>query len=221
MCSQKTRGVGGTRLRLTRLPPSLSPPSHRRGGAHEAIDVNLFARVSGHFQSHNNTHKAPSKLLRRTKPKIKLSIRLYTATHPLYACGQRFHTTMTAPLPKRIIKETERLQSEPVPGISATPHDDNARYFDVQVDGPGGSCYEGTSTLQVHLLHLPSPIRTVVFAPTNIHTNTSNPCRRRLQPRALSARRLPHVPTPNPLPHTDLPPQHRPPRQDLLGRAEE
>jgi len=52
---------------------------------------------------------------------------------------------MTAPLPKRIIKETERLQSEPVPGISATPHDENARYFDVQVDGPGGSCYEGTS----------------------------------------------------------------------------
>jgi ubiquitin-protein ligase len=50
---------------------------------------------------------------------------------------------MTAPLPKRIIKETERLQSEPVPGISAQPHDDNARYFDVWVEGPGGSCYEG------------------------------------------------------------------------------
>ncbi|KAI5370761.1 Putative ubiquitin-conjugating enzyme E2, ubiquitin-conjugating enzyme/RWD [Septoria linicola] len=50
---------------------------------------------------------------------------------------------MSAPLPKRIIKETERLQNEPVPGISATPHDDNARYFDVVVEGPGGSCYEG------------------------------------------------------------------------------
>ncbi|KAK6409524.1 hypothetical protein LTR81_016190 [Elasticomyces elasticus] len=50
---------------------------------------------------------------------------------------------MTAPLPKRIIKETERLQNEPVPGISAQPHDDNARYFDVMVEGPGGSCYEG------------------------------------------------------------------------------
>ncbi|KAM3415972.1 hypothetical protein BST61_g9461 [Cercospora zeina] len=50
---------------------------------------------------------------------------------------------MAAPLPKRIIKETERLQNEPVPGISATPHDDNARYFDVVVEGPGGSCYEG------------------------------------------------------------------------------
>jgi ubiquitin-conjugating enzyme E2 N len=50
---------------------------------------------------------------------------------------------MAAPLPKRIIKETERLQTEPVPGISAEPHDDNARYFDVKVQGPDGSCYEG------------------------------------------------------------------------------
>ena len=50
---------------------------------------------------------------------------------------------MAAPLPKRIIKETERLQSEPVPGISAYPHEDNARYFDVMVQGPDGSCYEG------------------------------------------------------------------------------
>lgn len=56
---------------------------------------------------------------------------------------------MTAPLPKRIIKETERLQNEPVPGISAQPHDDNARYFDVVVEGPGGSCYEGGSPLEI------------------------------------------------------------------------
>ncbi|KAI8612965.1 ubiquitin-conjugating enzyme/RWD-like protein [Chytriomyces sp. MP71] len=34
-------------------------------------------------------------------------------------------------LPKRIIKETERLLAEPAPGISATPHEDNLRYFDV------------------------------------------------------------------------------------------
>lgn len=53
---------------------------------------------------------------------------------------------MTAPLPKRIIKETERLQNEPVPGISAIPHEDNARYFDVIVEGPDGSCYEGGHT---------------------------------------------------------------------------
>ncbi|CEH18672.1 ubiquitin-conjugating enzyme [Ceraceosorus bombacis] len=46
-------------------------------------------------------------------------------------------------LPKRIIKETERLISDPAPGISATPHEDNLRYFDVIVDGPGQSPFEG------------------------------------------------------------------------------
>ncbi|KAJ8098663.1 ubiquitin-conjugating enzyme/RWD-like protein [Lipomyces tetrasporus] len=46
-------------------------------------------------------------------------------------------------LPKRIIKETERLVSDPVPGINAVPHEDNLRYFDVTVDGPSQSPYEG------------------------------------------------------------------------------
>ncbi|KAK9468269.1 ubiquitin-conjugating enzyme/RWD-like protein [Lipomyces arxii] len=46
-------------------------------------------------------------------------------------------------LPKRIIKETERLVSDPVPGINAVPHDDNLRYFNVTIDGPSQSPYEG------------------------------------------------------------------------------
>lgn len=46
-------------------------------------------------------------------------------------------------LPKRIIKETERLSAEPVPGISASPHEDNLRYFDVSIHGPNQSPYEG------------------------------------------------------------------------------
>ncbi|EGX95119.1 ubiquitin-conjugating enzyme E2 13 [Cordyceps militaris CM01] len=46
-------------------------------------------------------------------------------------------------LPKRIIKETERLMAEPVPGISAIPHEDNLRYFDVEIHGPAQSPYEG------------------------------------------------------------------------------
>lgn len=46
-------------------------------------------------------------------------------------------------LPKRIIKETERLVAEPVPGINAIPHDDNLRYFDVSIHGPSQSPYEG------------------------------------------------------------------------------
>jgi hypothetical protein len=52
-------------------------------------------------------------------------------------------TPTMAALPKRIIKETERLSKEPVPGISAVPHDDNLRYFDVTIDGPSSSPYEG------------------------------------------------------------------------------
>ncbi|AMD22207.1 HGL133Cp [Eremothecium sinecaudum] len=55
-------------------------------------------------------------------------------------------------LPKRIIKETERLVSEPVPGISAEPHEDNLRYFDVSIEGPQQSAYEnGVFKLELYL----------------------------------------------------------------------
>ncbi|KAH7338190.1 ubiquitin-conjugating enzyme/RWD-like protein [Rhizoctonia solani] len=40
-------------------------------------------------------------------------------------------------------KETERLAADPAPGISASPHEDNLRYFDVTIAGPGGSPFEG------------------------------------------------------------------------------
>jgi len=46
-------------------------------------------------------------------------------------------------LPKRILKETERLQSDPAPGITAEPHSDNLRYFNVTIAGPSGSPFEG------------------------------------------------------------------------------
>eukprot|EP01087_Luapelamoeba_hula_P003001 TRINITY_DN1282_c0_g2_i1.p1 TRINITY_DN1282_c0_g2~~TRINITY_DN1282_c0_g2_i1.p1 ORF type:complete len:150 (-),score=24.63 TRINITY_DN1282_c0_g2_i1:67-516(-) len=46
-------------------------------------------------------------------------------------------------LPRRILKETERIIKEPAPGISATPHQDNLRYFDVIIAGPAQSPYEG------------------------------------------------------------------------------
>mmetsp|Transcript_17609 Transcript_17609/g.29591 ORF Transcript_17609/g.29591 Transcript_17609/m.29591 type:complete len:160 (+) Transcript_17609:140-619(+) len=48
-----------------------------------------------------------------------------------------------ANLPRRIIKETQRLLSEPAPGISAAPHEDNLRYFNVLIEGPTQSPYEG------------------------------------------------------------------------------
>lgn len=34
-----------------------------------------------------------------------------------------------------------------VPGISAVPHEDNLRYFDVKIHGPSQSPYEGQSEL--------------------------------------------------------------------------
>ncbi|XVE63396.1 hypothetical protein DITRI_Ditri07aG0017100 [Diplodiscus trichospermus] len=46
-------------------------------------------------------------------------------------------------LPRRIIKETQRLLSEPAPGISASPSEDNMRYFNVMIFGPTQSPYEG------------------------------------------------------------------------------
>ncbi|GME91926.1 unnamed protein product [[Candida] boidinii] len=55
-------------------------------------------------------------------------------------------------LPKRIIRETERLISDPVPGITATPHEDNLRYFDVTIEGPSSSPYEnGVFKLELFL----------------------------------------------------------------------
>ena len=42
-----------------------------------------------------------------------------------------------------MLKETQRLMLEPVPGISAVPDEANARYFHVLVTGPNESPYEG------------------------------------------------------------------------------
>jgi len=45
-------------------------------------------------------------------------------------------------LPRRIVKETQRLMSEPAPGISAVPFKDNLRYFNVIMAGPDASAYQ-------------------------------------------------------------------------------
>ncbi|KAI6243606.1 UBIQUITIN-CONJUGAT-2 domain-containing protein [Aphelenchoides fujianensis] len=50
---------------------------------------------------------------------------------------------MASALPRRIAKETQRLLQDPVPGISATPDDNNARYFHVIIAGPEGSPFHG------------------------------------------------------------------------------
>ncbi|OWF48757.1 ubiquitin-conjugating enzyme E2 N [Mizuhopecten yessoensis] len=57
-----------------------------------------------------------------------------------------------AGLPRRIIKETQRLMQEPVSGITALPDENNARYFHVTVIGPKESPYEnGTFKLELFL----------------------------------------------------------------------
>ncbi|XP_024542929.1 ubiquitin-conjugating enzyme E2 35 isoform X1 [Selaginella moellendorffii] len=50
-------------------------------------------------------------------------------------------------LPRRIIKETQRLLTEPAEGISASPAEDNLRYFSVMILGPAQSPYEGKISL--------------------------------------------------------------------------
>jgi ubiquitin-conjugating enzyme E2 N len=57
-------------------------------------------------------------------------------------------------IPRRIVKETQRLIAEPVPGISATPYADNLRYFAVAIEGPSDSPYEeGVFQLELFLPH--------------------------------------------------------------------
>ena len=50
---------------------------------------------------------------------------------------------VSVPLNSECLQETQRLMQEPVPGISAVPDDNNARYFHVVVAGPEGSPFEG------------------------------------------------------------------------------
>jgi len=59
---------------------------------------------------------------------------------------------MAGGLPRRIIKETQRLQAEPVPGINANVDESNARYFKISIEGPKDSPYEnGVFKLELFL----------------------------------------------------------------------
>uniref|UniRef100_A0A7S0YA40 UBC core domain-containing protein n=1 Tax=Polytomella parva TaxID=51329 RepID=A0A7S0YA40_9CHLO len=46
-------------------------------------------------------------------------------------------------LPRRIVKEIQKLVQEPAPGVSACPREENLRHFDVVITGPSESPYEG------------------------------------------------------------------------------
>ena len=88
-----------------------------------------------------------------------------------------------------------------VPGISAVPHEDNLRYFDVLIHGPSQSPYEGMQISRLALAGL---------------TMSSSG---RFQTRAVPPRRLPHDAAEDTLPHKDLSPEHRQTRPNLLRRA--
>ncbi|CAN6336821.1 unnamed protein product, partial [Urochloa humidicola] len=62
---------------------------------------------------------------------------------PLGPCVIQPGSMANSNLPRRIIKETQRLLSEPAPGISASPSEENMRYFNVMILGPAQSPYEG------------------------------------------------------------------------------
>jgi ubiquitin-conjugating enzyme E2 N len=50
---------------------------------------------------------------------------------------------MSKGIPQRILREIERMAKNPIQGISATPHKDNLRYFDIVLTGPKDTPYDG------------------------------------------------------------------------------
>eukprot|EP00483_Globobulimina_turgida_P005259 UN05269 len=44
---------------------------------------------------------------------------------------------------RRVKKEIQRLRKERLPGIFVSPHPENIRYFDIRIEGPEGSPYQG------------------------------------------------------------------------------
>uniref|UniRef100_A0A7S1KSU4 E2 ubiquitin-conjugating enzyme n=1 Tax=Percolomonas cosmopolitus TaxID=63605 RepID=A0A7S1KSU4_9EUKA len=53
-------------------------------------------------------------------------------------CSSRHHSSLP-----ETQQETQKLMTEPPPGISATPHENNLRYFKVAIAGPSQSPYQG------------------------------------------------------------------------------
>lgn len=53
--------------------------------------------------------------------------------------------------------------ADPAPGISASPHDDNLRYFDVTIQGPDGSPFQSMSCRPRNGFVTPDPRTDGVF----------------------------------------------------------
>lgn len=65
---------------------------------------------------------------------------------------------LTTHFPSRVAQESERIIHDSPPGITAAPHEDNIRHFDVSIEGPSQSPYEGaTRSLSARTSMLISP----------------------------------------------------------------
>lgn len=81
-------------------------------------------------------------------------------------------------------KETERLVADPAPGIVATPHEDNLRYFDVVVSGPSQSPFEGEmseSKGNHHIYSERSDIPSLFTELQVVHLNSNFSCQKNTQ----------------------------------------
>lgn len=88
-------------------------------------------------------HRSPANSSETGKDKQSESKLLIKINQAIEYIKVNTNTANMSSLPRRIIKETQRLMQEPVPGINAIPDENNARYFHVIVTGPNDSPFEG------------------------------------------------------------------------------
>lgn len=149
----------------------------------KAIHIIQFSSPKHHHIHHVRPTKAHHQGDREADGRtVSFSDTFLTAFSILVLCALRHDITLTV---------------RSVPGISAVPHEDNLRYFDVKIHGPSQSPYEG------------------MRSPSFFSELQLTPPRRHLQPRAIPPRRLPHDTSKDPLFDQNLPPQHRQARPHL------
>lgn len=122
----------------TKIPTDTSTPPRQHLPAHEKMTQR---RSSFSSQSINSQSVGPS----LTQPAMSQAANLPIPQGMSQGQEQRPNSgsDKMAGLPRRIIKETQRLLAEPVPGIKAEPDESNARYFHVVIAGPQDSPFEG------------------------------------------------------------------------------
>ena len=74
-----------------------------------------------------------------------------------------FHSNVkmsnTSSSQRRLIKDLQKIQSEDLPGINATPVDNDMRVWNALIDGPADTCYEdGLFTLRLEFAGRVSPL---------------------------------------------------------------